>query len=132
MTDLDTLEASGILKCDTPWGKEFIILGGNGATETVKVIWVNPGQRLTLQSHEWRLEQWTILSSNGGTVNIETPSGAMLDYAAQQGAVHRVPKNIRHRLAAPLTHPLVVLEVAFGLFDQNDITRYEDNDGRAG
>lgn len=130
--DIGTLETSSLPKRETSWGREFLILGGDGAEVTVKVIWVNPGQRLNLQAHARRDEQWTILSRHGGTVNVETPSGALLDYAAQRAAFHRVPKGARHRLAAPLTHPLVVLEVAFGAFDQNDITRYEDDYGRAG
>lgn len=123
----ETLDFSHLPKRETPWGTEFLVLGGNGAMETVKVIRVNPGARLSLQSHERRAEQWTILSSHAGTVSIETPSGALLDYAAKQGAVHRVPKGVRHRLAAPSDYELVVLEVAFGEFDHGDIKRYEDD-----
>ena len=129
---IEALESSSLPKRETPWGKEFLVLGGDGAPVTVKVIWVNPGECLSLQSHQDRDEQWTILSNHGGTVTIETPSGAVLNDAAQQGAVHRVRKGMRHRLTAPSDHPLAVLEVAFGPFDQNDIKRFEDKYGRAG
>lgn len=128
---LESLDSAPYPKRETPWGKEFLILGGDGATETVKIIWVNPGARLSEQSHQKRLEQWAILSHHGGIVSVETPSGALLDTTAQQGGFHRVPKGARHRLTAPLMHPLVVLEVAFGEFDQNDIKRFKDDYGRA-
>ncbi|OHA09264.1 MAG: hypothetical protein A3A44_00980 [Candidatus Sungbacteria bacterium RIFCSPLOWO2_01_FULL_60_25] len=129
---IEALETSSLPRSETLWGKEFFVLGGDGASVTVKIIWVNPGARLSLQSHERRDEQWTILSNHGGMVSIETPSGALLGDSAQRGAVHRVRKTARHRLAAPSDHPLVVLEVAFGKFDQSDIKRYEDDYGRAG
>lgn len=128
----ETLDLSHLPDRKTPWGKEYLVVGGNGALLTMRIIWVDPGELLSLQSHQDRDEQWTILSGHGGTVTIETPSGALLSNAAQLGAVHRVRKMARHRLAAPSGHELVVLEVAFGPFDQGDIKRYEDKYGRAG
>lgn len=104
-----------------PWG-DFERFTLNEKT-TVKIITVNAGQSLSLQTHEHRDEFWRVLSGNGifriGEENI----------AVQTGDTVFIPRHSTHR-ATGGTSNLSFLEIAFGDFDENDITRLEDNYGR--
>jgi mannose-1-phosphate guanylyltransferase/mannose-6-phosphate isomerase len=81
---------------------------------------VKPGQRLSLQSHTGRAELWIVLDPGAEIqVNDETLHPA-------QGDEIWIPAGARHRLSS--TGPAVrVLEVAFGNWQQEDITRYDDD-----
>ncbi len=86
---------------------------------------VAPGQRLSLQSHNGRAELWIVLDP-GAKIEVDgkvhTPS---------PGAEIWIPAGSAHRLTS--TGPTVrVLEVAFGNWQQEDITRYEDDYHRPG
>jgi mannose-6-phosphate isomerase-like protein (cupin superfamily) len=91
----------------------------------VKIITVNPGEALSLQHHRNRDEFWHVLSGEGfitiGTERI----------TAKAGDDHFVPRETAHRMEAS-SSPLVILEIAFGEFDENDIVRLEDRYGRVG
>lgn len=106
-----------------PWG-EFVEYTRN-TTSTVKIITVNPGEALSLQHHHDRDEFWHIISGDG---NIQIGEQKL---KAVVGADHFVPKKTPHRLEAGAL-PLVILEISFGKFDENDIVRLEDRYGRTG
>jgi len=108
-------------KEERPWGS-FERFTLNEPT-TVKVITVLPNQELSLQQHEHRDEEWRILSGSGQVV-----VGDMVSDAAP-GQVVSVARGQRHRVAAG-PQGLVFLEIAFGQFDEADITRFEDKYGR--
>jgi mannose-1-phosphate guanylyltransferase/mannose-1-phosphate guanylyltransferase/mannose-6-phosphate isomerase len=90
----------------------------------VKIITVFPGESLSLQYHHNRSEYWRILSGNGeaeigdSTVELKTGVDCFL------------PIGTKHRLHGG-TENLVLLELAFGSFDEKDIVRLEDKYGRA-
>jgi mannose-1-phosphate guanylyltransferase/mannose-1-phosphate guanylyltransferase/mannose-6-phosphate isomerase len=91
---------------------------------TVKIITVNPNQELSLQQHEHREEQWKILQGQGVvTVNeVQTPVTIGDEFLVLRGEKHRVASG---------PEGLQFLEIAFGQFDEKDITRFEDKYGRS-
>jgi mannose-6-phosphate isomerase len=91
---------------------------------TVKILTVNPGQAFSLQKHQNREEGWYIISGKGIIQIGEERTGIEI------GKTYFIPKDTLHRLEAD-TEPIIVLEVSFGQFDENDIIRLEDRYGRA-
>jgi mannose-6-phosphate isomerase len=101
-----------------PWGS-FMQYAHNQEV-TVSLMTVKPGMRLSLQSHTGRAELWIALDPGA-----EIQVGDEFFYP-QPGQEFWIPANTRHRLAS--TGPEVrVLEVAFGNWQQADITRYADD-----
>ena len=90
---------------------------------TVKIITVEPNQQLSLQQHEHRDEEWKILRGSGIVTVVDTKT------AVTPGDEFRVLRGERHRVASGIDG-LQFLEISFGQFDENDITRLEDNYGR--
>jgi len=109
-------------KEDRPWG-EFERLTLNEKT-TVKIITVNPGEEFSLQTHEHRDEFWRVLSGSG-TVHV----GEKIS-EANVGDTFFISKGSQHR-AQGGPKGLTFLEIAFGEFDESDITRLEDKYGRS-
>ncbi len=102
-----------------PWGS-FSQYAHN--TEcTVSLMTVNPGMRLSLQSHTGRAELWIVLD------------GGALVQLGDQAHEHKpgdeiwIPANTKHRLSCIGKQPVRVLEVAFGNWQQEDIRRYADD-----
>ncbi len=91
---------------------------------TVKILTVEPGQAFSLQKHQKRDEGWFVISGNGIIQIGEEKDEVVV------GKTYFIPKETLHRLEAG-DEPLVVLEVSFGEFDEEDITRIEDRYGRA-
>lgn len=106
---------------ERPWG-EFIEFTRN-TPSTVKIITVNAGEAFSLQTHHSREEFWHIILGEG-TVTIGTAS-----FPIKRGDNHFIPKETLHRIQAGASN-VVVLEVSFGDFDEQDITRLEDKYGR--
>lgn len=107
------LHAHKILKVHKPKGPE---------DEVIKIISVKPRQRLSLQRHMLRGEEWTILSGKGKVYlnDKEIPVGV--------GQVITVPPKTWHRIANTSTkNNLVFLEITNGTFDEHDIERKEDD-----
>lgn len=105
-----------------PWG-EFVEYTRN-TESTVKIITVNPNEALSLQHHHNRDEFWHVISGDG---NIRIGDKT---FKVVVGENHFVPKETAHRIEAGVL-PLVILEISFGKFDENDIVRLEDRYGRA-
>ena len=92
---------------------------------TLKRIVVNPGQRLSLQYHEFRAEHWTVVQ---GTAEAEVDG--VVHRVPAGGHVH-VPLRAPHRIRNLGEGPLVVIEVQTGEYlDEHDITRIADHYGR--
>lgn len=106
-----------------PWGsfKQF----AHNQAVTVSLMTVSPGQRLSLQSHTGRAELWIALDDHA-IIQV----GDDITHA-KQGEEFWIPPNTRHRLTGG-TLPSQVLEIAFGSWQQADITRYEDDFDRPG
>jgi mannose-1-phosphate guanylyltransferase/mannose-6-phosphate isomerase len=108
-----------------PWGSFRRLVHAEPCT--VKVLIVNPGERLSLQSHRHRSELWLFLDE-GGVVEIdgETTTPAV-------GETRFIACGAKHRLAAApeAPAPVRVVEMGFGTFDEDDIVRYDDQYGRS-
>ncbi len=108
---------------ERPWGT-FRQLTHNSLS-TVKIHRMKPGAKTSLQSHTKRSEFWHIISGSGiiviGNKEYNVVEGD--EYSALVGEKHRW-------MAGP--DGLVLLEVATGDFDEEDIIRYEDEYGRVG
>ena len=106
-----------------PWGsfKQY----ANNRDCTVSLMTVLPGQRLSLQSHTGRAELWIVLDDGAIVRTADTTR------TCKAGDEIWIPANEKHRLACDGPHPVRVLEVAFGNWQQADITRYEDDFKRA-
>jgi mannose-6-phosphate isomerase len=110
---------------DRPWGNFRRLVHNEPCT--VKLITVDPGHRLSLQSHNHRSELWTFLDP-GGIAEVDGR-----EVRPEPGEQVFIPCGARHRLAsAPdAAGPVRVLELGFGKFDEDDIVRYEDQYGRS-
>ncbi len=106
-------------KVTRPWGS-FSQYAFNQEC-TVSLMTVQPGMRLSLQSHTGRAELWIVLDV-GATIQV----GNRI-WEAQVGEEVWIPANVKHRLSGTGVHPSRVLEVAFGNWQQADIRRYEDD-----
>lgn len=105
-----------------PWGN-FEQFTTNEET-TVKILTINPGQRLSLQRHEHRSEEWIVIE---GVVSASIDG---VSYGLYKGNSVNVPRGAEHRLWNSRLDPARVLEIARGHFDEDDIVRLEDDYGR--
>lgn len=109
-----------------PWGLwEVLETGREGDEEyCVKRITVNPGGVLSLQSHNHRREDWTVVS---GVLEV-TRNDEII--TLQPGESIHIPQGAKHRMANRGTEPTVVKEIQRGVCREDDIIRYEDIYGR--
>jgi mannose-6-phosphate isomerase-like protein (cupin superfamily) len=111
-------------RTDRPWGS-FFVLDDRPYTK-VKRLLVNPGQRLSLQSHQHRDEHWVVVKGVATVTLNDTTS----DYKYGQHIF--VPRGTRHRIACTGNEPVEIIEVQVGdAFPEEDIVRYSDDYGRA-
>jgi mannose-1-phosphate guanylyltransferase/mannose-6-phosphate isomerase len=104
-----------------PWGqfRQFT----ENENSTIKLISVESGQSLSLQSHQKRSEFWVVLLGDPlVTVGAEIQK-------AKAGDEFFIPQKTVHRLEAQ-TEKVEILEIAFGDFEESDILRIEDAYGR--
>jgi len=106
---------------ERPWGgfRRFTC----NEPSTVKIITVKPGEAFSLQYHKERSEFWRVLSGEG-----EVTLGDERKLASP-GQEFFIAAGEKHRAAA-LGRPLVILEIAFGRFREDDIVRIEDRYNR--
>lgn len=112
----------GVFTVQRPWG-DFRLFVSNQSV-TVKIIRVQPGQRLSLQRHQHRGEMWQVL---------DVPIDITVDgrrWLAKRGETVWVPPGSTHRMGNPGAEPGRLLEIAFGPFDEADIDRLEDDYAR--
>lgn len=108
-----------------PWGRWEVVLSEPGYQ--VKRILVRPGQRLSYQRHARRSEHWFIVSGRA----LATLDGKEIPLAPGQAL--DVPAGAAHRIAGAGRDDLVFIEVQTGDYlGEDDITRLEDDYGRAG
>ncbi|MCT8970516.1 mannose-1-phosphate guanylyltransferase/mannose-6-phosphate isomerase [Microbaculum marinisediminis] len=103
------------------WGWYRVIGRGDGFQ--VKEIVVNPGERLSLQSHRHRAEHWIVVH---GTARA-TLDGACRTLPANT-CIH-IPAGARHRLENPGEAPVHIIEIQTGAYlEEDDIVRHAEND----
>ncbi|MDR2348315.1 MAG: phosphomannose isomerase type II C-terminal cupin domain, partial [Bifidobacteriaceae bacterium] len=94
-----------------PWGEQRQY--AHNYPVTVSLMTVQPGRRLSLQSHPGRGELWIVID-DGAQVQVDDDK-----WLAKAGEEIWIPANGRHRLGAK-DHPVRVVEVAFGNWQQDD------------
>jgi mannose-6-phosphate isomerase-like protein (cupin superfamily) len=106
-----------------PWGEWLVIDAGAGFA--VKRITVLPGQRLSLQRHRHRAEQWVVVA---GTALV-TCGDAVLTLTAGESV--RIAQGETHRVENRGTETVVFIEVQTGsVLSEDDIERLHDDYGR--
>lgn len=115
------IEAPKPIQDKRPWGEETWIT--DKKPSMVKIITVFSGEENSLQYHKNRDEYWRILSGNGYAVIDDK------EIPLKLGVDCFIPRMMKHRMKGG-TENLVLLELAFGDFDENDIVRLEDKYGR--
>jgi len=117
-------EAVRHLEETRPWGSFRVLLAGDRFK--IKEIVVNPGARLSLQSHVHRSEHWVVLA---GTARV-TCDDWTRDVPPNESTYIQV--GAKHRLENPGKIPVRIVEVQVGDYvGEDDITRYDDVYGRA-
>lgn len=121
-------EADGHSEVHRPWGSYRTLDRGPGFQ--VKQIRVNPGGRLSLQSHRHRAEHWVVIE---GTARVtrgpDRDSLETLDLGMNRSI--DIPLGWIHRLENPTDRPVAIVEVqSGGYLDEDDIKRFDDAYGR--
>ena len=108
---------------ERPWGN-YTVLHTDENCQVKKLV-VNPGKRISLQSHKFRAEHWFIVSGQGiaevdGKEVVVGPSDSI-----------DVSVGSKHRISCSSAESLVFIEVQTGSsFGEDDIVRFEDDFGR--
>lgn len=106
-----------------PWGFYTVLAQGNGFL--TKMIQVNQGQKLSVQSHNHRSEHWVVLEGKAKVV-LEGK-----ELILSPGHSVDIPVKAIHSLQNPFEEVLKIIEVQKGdLLIEEDIIRYEDMYGR--
>ena len=106
-----------------PWGKWKVTAVGGGFIK--KEIEVSPGEILSLQRHNHREEEWTIVKGQGCI----TLDG--VKHNVKVGDVFDIPLGAWHRIQNTGKDALVFHETQKGqILDENDIERKEDKYSR--
>jgi len=107
-----------------PWGSYTSL--EMGVSYQIKRINVNPGARLSLQSHRFRAENW-VVAAGEALVTVDDRQVAL-----KTGEHVTIPLGARHRMENRGAEPLTVIEVQNGEYlGEDDIIRYEDDYGRS-
>lgn len=124
--DFDTLDENALEHeiFARPWG--FYKTTVLNDMFQAKVIYVLPGQALSLQSHQRREEYWVIVNGEGLIQLGESV------HPVAPGGSYFIPKGCKHRLTnTSEVETLILIEVQLGdYFGEDDIKRYEDSYGR--
>lgn len=105
-----------------PWGSASVLEEGN--RYKIKRVEVQPGHRLSLQTHQHRNEHWIVVS---GTAKVTC--GDKESFLATNQSTY-IPACTTHRLENPGTIPLVLIEVQSGEYlGEDDIVRLQSDYG---
>jgi len=99
-----------------PWGGYLCL--EKSSTYWLKKLFVKKGEQLSLQSHKGRFELWVVLK---GKASVQKGTSSSL---LQKGDFIKINKKEKHRILG--VTDTIILEVAFGRVNEEDIIRYED------
>ena len=90
---------------------------------TVKILNIKAGEEFSLQYHNHRKEFWKILSGH--------PRLIVGDKIIEANVMDEfeINEKVNHRISA-INDDVMVLEIGFGNFDEDDIVRLDDKYGR--
>ncbi|SDF41430.1 mannose-1-phosphate guanylyltransferase/mannose-6-phosphate isomerase [Thalassobaculum litoreum] len=135
-TVVDRLRAEGYGQVDghamvhRPWGSYRNLDMGDGFL--VKQIRINPGGRLSLQTHAHRAEHWVVIEGRARvTLGPSADALDVVDLSAHQSI--DIPLGWVHRLENATDVPVAIVEVQSGdMLSEEDIVRLDDVYGRSG
>ena len=108
---------------ERPWGGFTTLLHNSTESTTVKIINVGKNKKSSLQKHKNRDEFWFVQEGmlkifvNGKTRNLN------------KGESITVKRGLKHRFEGVSDYNIVI-EISTGDFNEEDITRYDDDYGR--
>ncbi|MES2767715.1 MAG: mannose-1-phosphate guanylyltransferase/mannose-6-phosphate isomerase [Bdellovibrionota bacterium] len=106
------------------WGEFEVLRDGNNFKS--KIIKVDPGQRLSYQSHVKRAEHWILIK---GVAEVTLDDQI---YNLKSGEHIFIPKGAKHRISNKTDELVEFIEIQVGeYFGEDDIHRYSDDYGRA-
>jgi len=107
-----------------PWGSYAVLAEGEGFK--VKVLDVNPHQKLSLQMHHQRDEHWVVVLGQA----VLTCENQVRNCGPNEHFY--IPKGSRHRIENQSDSPVRIVEVQHGAYlGEDDIVRFQDAYGRA-
>ena len=107
-----------------PWGHYLSVVENN--RWQVKLIHVNPGEKLSLQMHHHRSEHWIVVN---GTAKVEVDN--VVKILSENQSIY-IPLGSTHRLSNPGKIDLTLIEVQSGSYvGEDDIVRFDDKYGRS-
>ena len=113
------------MKFERPWGFYINLYGDDNSGSKVKKIVVNPGKRLSLQSHNHRHEHWIITKGNP-----DVQLGEKV-YKMKENEHIYIPVKEKHRIENKTNKSLIMIEVQTGNYlEEDDIKRYKDEYNR--
>jgi mannose-6-phosphate isomerase-like protein (cupin superfamily) len=104
-----------------PWGS-FEKFNQNERC-TVKILYIKPRSRLSLQYHNKRREFWKVIEGSA-TAQVHNKESRL-----KEGDSITIPAKAMHRIKTA-NSGCIVLEISYGTFDENDIVRIEDDYNR--
>ncbi len=113
-----------------PWGsytvldvnRGFSAKGGLASGWKIKLVEIEPGERLSLQFHRKRAEHWVVVEGVA-----EVQKGKILRLVHANESIY-IPANKPHRLKNPLKVALKIVEVQTGKYlEEDDIVRIKDD-----
>ncbi len=111
--------------CYRPWGTYESLI--KQKTWQVKILKVKPGEKLSLQRHQFRSEHWVVVS---GKAKVEINGKEKI---LNENESSYIPLGTKHRLSNPGRVDLKMIEVQSGTYlGEDDIERFDDNYGRIG
>ena len=106
-----------------PWGFFEVLL--ESEKSKVKILSINPEQKLSMQMHEHRSETWYITQG----VATVTKSGQVVELYPGESII--IQKKEKHRIENLHDEVLEIIEIQTGsYFGEDDIIRFEDMYGR--
>jgi mannose-1-phosphate guanylyltransferase/mannose-6-phosphate isomerase len=119
LKSMDRAEVKIGVTVQKPWGSYTNL--EEAENYLVKRLDVLPGEKLSMQSHKFRSEHWTIVD---GTATV-TMDGKT--HTLRKNESIFIPQNSKHRLENLSQSPLSIIEVQTGSkISEEDIQRYED------
>ncbi len=117
-----SIRATETFVVERPWGRFHQFTKNENST--VKIHNIKPQSMLSLQYHNHRSEFWYIISGHP-VVTIGEQK-----ISANPGDEYLVEEKEHHRIQA-VDDEVVMLEICYGDFDEEDIVRLEDTYGRS-
>lgn len=104
-----------------PWGRYGVLAEPDcDLIAAVKVLHVEPGHKLSLQTHALRRERWTPVTPGLGAIIGDQA------YELVVGHTYEIGVGVPHRLFTIGESAGTVVETMYGTYDENDIIRLSD------